>query len=279
MLLWWYTIGSSDPFVHLDPLCTKPTLEEITMKRLMHFVLTAMIILAGLSMTGCSHLSSVINDFREKEWENLCQHMVDANQNKAEEIYTSTISTQTETEKTQPHQTYTVVECLEAAQDGIEIRFEYVLDKNCVQAHVFEDGELIGTYLIYVNKDGAITSAHFLTPDGQQCTEFEETEKGYPITTYNDAGCVYAIEYENCRLSFLYNNYVDNVLTGLEWFTWDLYDGWQYQDDVSIAELEDEISEYFAASYTEVTDARYCLFFEHMGTFMIFLQEIIYDIR
>lgn len=69
-------------------------------------------------------------------------------------------------------------------------------------------------------------------------------------------------------------------MTGLAWFRRDAYDAWHPQDDVLIAELEDELSDYFAASYTEVTDARYCLFFEHIETFMIiFLQEIMPYIR
>lgn len=70
-----------------------------------------------------------------------------------------------------------------------------------------------------------------------------------------------------------------NVLTDLAWFRRGAYDAWQHQDDVSIAEFEDELSDYIAASYTEVTDARYCLFFEHMVTIMFLLQEIIPYIR
>lgn len=157
--------------------------------------------------------------------------------------------------------TYNVIKTIEV--EGLMYDFDYDSVKNCVTVSA-NDGLGI-SILAFVNNDGTITSMYELK-SGKRSTLFEEIKDGYPITTYNDAGDVKSVEYGDLMVSFKYNDYVDNKLTGITYCEWDDYHGWDAGDE-HFYNVEDYEAVGATVKYIETTNSSYRMFNSMMWFF------------
>ena len=164
------------------------------------------------------------------------------------------VSTACNKTNTQVSQEYTVLKTI--SQNGQIYNFAYDTAKGCVTMTSNEQTNY--SILIFVNKDGAITSIYEIE-SGLQNTSFNESRDGYPITTYNDAGGIESVEYDELKVTYTYNNYVDNKLTDISFVEWSDYHGWDY-DNIHTFSVDKNDSLVTVLDYTQTTYSGFRMF-------------------